>query len=68
VDIIASVVVLARRLGLVVQPIALRSTNNMLVWLRPSMVVAKISSRPGMAANELAIAKALAAAGAPNRF
>ncbi len=66
VDIIASVVVLARRLGLVVEePVALRSTNNVLVWLRPSMVVAKISSRPGMAANELAIAKALAAAGAP---
>jgi Ser/Thr protein kinase RdoA (MazF antagonist) len=50
---------------MVEEPVALRSTNNVLVWLRPSMVVAKISSRPGMAANELAIAKALAAAGAP---
>lgn len=66
VDIIASVVVLARTLGLVVEePVALRSTNNVLVWLHPSMVVAKISSRPGMAANELAIAKVLAAAGSP---
>jgi hypothetical protein len=66
VDVIASVVVLARKLGLVVEePVALRSTNNVLAWLRPSMVVAKISSRAGMAANELAIAKALSSVGAP---
>ena len=66
VDIACSVVDLARGLGLVVEePVALRSTNNVLVWLRPSMVVAKISRRAGMAANELSIAKALAAAGAP---
>jgi hypothetical protein len=66
VEQIDPVVVLARRLGLTVgKPVPLRSTNNVLVWLRPSMVVAKVSTRPGMAANELAIAKALALAGAP---
>jgi hypothetical protein len=66
VDVVASAVDLARQLGLVVEePIPLRSTNNVVVWLRPSMVVAKISARPGMAADELAIARALAVAGAP---
>jgi hypothetical protein len=60
------VVALATRLGLTVnEPVPLRSTNNVLVWLRPSMVVAKVSRRPHMAANELAIAKALALVGAP---
>jgi hypothetical protein len=66
VDITTSVVDFARSLGLVVkEPVALRSTNNVLVWLCPSKVVAKISCRPGMAANELAVATALSAAGAP---
>jgi hypothetical protein len=65
-DIVGSVVVLAQRLGLhVEEAVVLRSTNNEVVWLRPSMVVAKISSRPRVAADELAIATTLAAAGAP---
>jgi Phosphotransferase enzyme family len=60
------VVALARELGVTVdEPIPLRSTNNVLLWLRPSMVVAKISMRPDVAANELVIGKALAGAGAP---
>jgi hypothetical protein len=66
VDLVALAVELARALGLAVEePIPLRSTNNVVVWLRPSMVVAKISARPGLAAHELAIARALVAAGAP---
>jgi hypothetical protein len=66
VERIDPVVALARHLGMTVnEPVPLRSTNNVLVWLQPSMVVAKVSTRPDMAANELAIAKALALAGAP---
>jgi hypothetical protein len=65
-DIVASVVDLATALGLVVEePVPLRSTNNVVIWLRPSAVVAKISSRPGTAADELAIARMLAEAEAP---
>jgi hypothetical protein len=63
---IGPVVALAKSLGLAVnEPVPLRLTNNVLVWLRPSMVVAKVSTRPDMAAIELAIARALALAGAP---
>lgn len=63
---IDEVVALAKGLGLTVNdPVPLRSTNNLLVWLKPSMVVAKVSIRAGLAANELAIARALALAGAP---
>jgi hypothetical protein len=42
----------------------LRSTNDLVVWLRPSPVVAKISV-DGDAANALAMAHRLAGAGAP---
>jgi hypothetical protein len=65
VDIVTSVVDLARTLGLVVEePRALRSTNNLVLWLRPSPVVAKISFA-GNAAGALAVARALAGVGAP---
>jgi hypothetical protein len=66
VEPIDSVVAFARGLGIAVdEPVPLRSTNNVLVWLRPSMVVAKVSRRPDMGAPELAIAKALMFGGAP---
>jgi hypothetical protein len=66
VERIDLVIALARRLGLTVnEPVPLRSTNNVLTWLRPSMVVAKVSMHPDMAANELAIAKAVVLGGAP---
>lgn len=66
VDTVASVVALARRLGLVVEePRPLRSTNNLVLWLRPSTVVAKISAAGGRAADELAIARRLADERAP---
>ncbi len=62
----ASVVALAARLGLDVgEPVPLRSTNNLVMWLRPSDVVAKISSVPGAASAELAVARALTDKGAP---
>ena len=66
VDSVASVVDLARGLGLVVEePLPLRSTNNLVLWLRPSAVVAKISAGGGRAADELAIARRLVDEGAP---
>jgi hypothetical protein len=66
VDVTASVVDLARRLGLTVEePVPLRSTNNVVMWLRPSAVVAKISVGHRRAQDELAIAGGLAHAGAP---
>jgi Ser/Thr protein kinase RdoA (MazF antagonist) len=45
--------------------VPLRSTNNDVIWLRPSAVVAKISAEHGRAAHELAVARILADAGAP---
>jgi hypothetical protein len=66
VDIVAGVVELARELGLVVaEPVCLRSTNNIVLWLRPSAVVAKVSVGHSEAAAELAVARALADRGAP---
>jgi len=66
VDVVAAVVDLARELGVVVEePAPLRSTNNQVIWLRPSAVVAKISAGNGRAAGELAVAGVLANAGAP---
>jgi hypothetical protein len=67
-EIVASVVDLARDLGLVVEePLSLRSTNNLVLWLRPSPVVAKISLGTDAAdtADALTIAHLLARAGAP---
>jgi hypothetical protein len=64
--VIDQVVALGRQLGLSVEEaVALRSTNNVVVWLRPSLVVAKIAMRPGTADRELTLATAMAATGAP---
>jgi hypothetical protein len=61
-----SVIDLARSLGAVVEePVLLRSTNNLVMWLRPSVIVAKVSVDYASSATELAIALALADAGAP---
>jgi Ser/Thr protein kinase RdoA (MazF antagonist) len=66
VDVVAAVVDLARKLGIVVgEPVPLRSTNNQVIWLRPSAVVAKISAANGRSTDELAVARVLADAGAP---
>ena len=65
-ETVSSVVDLARDLGLVVEePVTLRSTNNLVLWLRPSPVVAKISSDETGSAAELAVARMLADGGAP---
>jgi len=64
--IVGAVVALARSLGVVVEePVPLRSTNNTVMWLRPSPVVAKVTLDPDRAASELAIAHVLTAARAP---
>jgi hypothetical protein len=66
VDIKASVIDLAKSLALVVEePVILPSTNNLVMWLRPSPVVAKVSAEHGGSADELWIARMLAHAGAP---
>jgi Phosphotransferase enzyme family len=66
VDVVAAVVDLARKLGVVVEePVPLRSTNNRVIWLRPSAVVAKISAANGGSTDELAVARVLADADAP---
>ena len=66
VDMVAAAVELARKLGIVVEePVPLRSTNNYVIWLRPSAVVAKISEERGRSAHELAVGRLLADAGAP---
>jgi len=57
---------LARDHGLDVGvPVSLRSTNNLVVWLRPSPVVAKVSRDSDASSRELQIATFLAAVGAP---
>jgi len=63
---VTPVVELARGLGLEVRdPVPLRSTNNLVIWLRPSSVVAKVSAVDGGVAEEWAIARALSDRGAP---
>ena len=65
-DEVAAAVTLADRLGLVFEdPVSLRSTNNTVVWLRPSAVVAKVSHAEAGAARELAWARKLVDRGAP---
>ena len=65
-DEVAAAVTLAGRLGLVVDdPVVLRSTNNTVLWLRPSAVVAKVSHAETSAARELAYARELVDRGAP---
>jgi Ser/Thr protein kinase RdoA (MazF antagonist) len=65
-DVVAAVVDLARKLGVVVEePVPLRSTNNHVIWLRPSAVVAKIYAANRRSTDELGVARVLADAGAP---
>jgi hypothetical protein len=60
-------VTLARRLGLVVErPVVLSDSNNVVAWLAPSPMVAKVGTgHHGRLAHELAVAKHLTAIGAP---
>jgi hypothetical protein len=66
VDLVHAVTALARELGVTVQaPVPLRSTNNLVLWLAPSDVVAKIARTSTRLGDELTNAQALAALGAP---
>ena len=60
-------IAIASNFGLVVSdPITLSDSNNVVVWLRPSPVVAKVASgHHHRLALELSVAKHLAASGAP---
>ena len=49
----------------VTAPVDLRSTNNVVIWLAPSPVVAKISDDGARSLRELEIARALESVGAP---
>jgi hypothetical protein len=64
---IETAVELAVALGLQVEePVPLRSTNNIIVWLRPSMVVAKVGcGRHRRLADELQVALELSLLGGP---
>ena len=65
-DLTPSVADLARDHGLDVGvPVSLRSTNNLVAWLRPSSVVAKVSRDSHASSRELQIVTFLAAVGAP---
>ena len=66
VDVIGPVADLVRSWGFEVgDPVSLRSSNNVVVWLSPSPVVAKISREHDRANRELAIATELVASAAP---
>jgi len=66
VDVIALVAKLVRSCGFEVhKSVNLRSTNNVVVWLSPSPVVAKISKGHDRAARELAVVRELTELGAP---
>ena len=71
-DLVADAAAIATRLGLRVdEPVVLKDSLNLLVWLRPSPVVARIHARtalvrsPEAAADSLALASYLADAGLP---
>jgi Ser/Thr protein kinase RdoA (MazF antagonist) len=71
-DLVADAVTVGRGLGLAVNdPVVLKDSLNLLVWLRPAPVVARIQVRTGLvrspdaAADSLALAKFLADAGLP---
>jgi hypothetical protein len=71
-DLVADTVAVGRRLGLAVDdPIVLKDSLNLLVWLRPSPVVARVQVRTGLVrrpealADSLALARHLAGAGLP---
>ena len=66
VEMITEVANLVRDRGLDVElPVHLRSTNNVVVWMCPSPVVAKIAPEFDASTRELHVAKSLAAVGAP---
>jgi hypothetical protein len=66
VDVIARVADLVRSCGFDVhQPVNLRSTNNVVVWLSPSPVVAKICNDHERAGRELAVVRELIELAAP---
>ena len=66
VDVITLVADLVRSRGFDVrQPVSLRSTNNLVVWLSPSPVVAKISKEHDRAAREFAVVRELVGLAAP---
>ena len=71
-ELVSDAVTVARGLGLVVDdPFVLKESLNLLVWLRPSPVVARMHVRTGLvrsadpAADSLALATFLADAGLP---
>ena len=65
-DVITPVADLIRSNGFDVQlPVSLRSTNNVVVWLSPSPLVAKISTEYERAARELAVVRELVDLAAP---
>jgi hypothetical protein len=66
-EAIATAIEVARGLGLPVRkPVSLRSTNNVVVWLRPTPVVAKVGlGRNASLRTELQVALELTALGAP---
>ena len=67
VDVVESVVSMVRNRGISVEgAVSFRSTNNVVVWLSPSPVVAKIAADVGRDLDiELSWAHALAKIGAP---
>jgi hypothetical protein len=64
---LAAAIQIARDYGLTVnEPVMLRSTNNVVAWLRPSPVVVKVGAgRNSHLSRELAVARELIALGAP---
>ena len=65
-DLITEVANMLRDQGLEVSvPVSLRSTNNVVAWMCPSPVVAKIARDLNASTRELQLATLLAAAGAP---
>jgi hypothetical protein len=71
-DLVADAVAIGRGLGLRIdEPVVLKDSLNLLVWLRPAPVVARIHARtalvraPEAAADSVALARFLAGAGSP---
>ena len=71
-DLVADAVTVGRGLGLAIDdPVVLKDSLNLLVWLRPSPVVARIQGRTGLVrgpealADSLALARYLVDAGLP---
>lgn len=64
---ISTAVEVARELGLAIEePVSLRSTNNVVVWLRPADVVVKVSKRVDSRLHaQLQVTQELVALGAP---